>query len=256
VSGPYFRLVLGVIAAAWTLEAAAQDYRGFGNAAGADAQADNPDALSYVADPTESYVVEGSFSETDEPEPAPARQTVQQASPACRAYYPAGPAGDRSGTVCEQSDGSLRVVAAPTGNRPFSAATAPRTSQYCREYQQVVTAGGYPRTGYGKACWQADGSWQIVTAPAVIETPAYAPPETDRRSYSADAFSPAYQRPQMPARAVAAQRTPPQRSASSSYRPAESRLRLPEFYFGNLFGWLPGARHDNGRHNGRDRYDD
>jgi surface antigen len=243
VSGPYFRLVLGVIAAVWTLEAAAQDHRGFGSAAGADTQADGPsdfpalsnDTLSYVADPAESYVVEGTTSNADESEPAPARQTTQraaqQASSECRAYYPAGPADDRSGTVCERSDGSLRVVAAPAARPPF-AVTAPRTAQYCREYQQVVSTGGYPRVGYGKACWQADGSWQIVTAPAIIETP------------------------QMSARAVAAPRTPPQRSTSSNYRPAEGRLRLPEFYFGNLFGWLPGVRRDNSKYNSRGRYDD
>jgi hypothetical protein len=238
VSGPYFRLVLGAIVAAWTLDVAAQDHRGFGNPAGADARADNfsdfpassNDTLSYVADPSESYVVEGTASDADESEPAPARQTAQrdtqQASPECRAYYPAGPAGDRSGTVCERSDGSLRVVAAPAARAPFAAAV-PRDVQYCREYQQVVSAGSYPRIGYGKACWQADGSWQIVTAPAVIDTPAYAGSDTGRRSYSADAFSPAYQRPQMPARAGAAPR--PQRSAPSNYRPAESRLRLPEY---------------------------
>lgn len=34
--------------------------------------------------------------------------------------------------------------------------------QYCREYNQKVTVGGRTETGYGTACRQADGSWQIV----------------------------------------------------------------------------------------------
>lgn len=33
--------------------------------------------------------------------------------------------------------------------------------QYCREYQQSVTVGGKKQSGYGKACRQPDGSWQI-----------------------------------------------------------------------------------------------
>jgi len=33
--------------------------------------------------------------------------------------------------------------------------------QYCREYQQTVTVGGKKQSGYGKACRQPDGSWQI-----------------------------------------------------------------------------------------------
>jgi surface antigen len=33
--------------------------------------------------------------------------------------------------------------------------------RYCREYQQKVTVGGETQTGYGTACRQPDGSWQI-----------------------------------------------------------------------------------------------
>lgn len=33
--------------------------------------------------------------------------------------------------------------------------------QYCREYQQDITVGGETQTGYGTACRQPDGSWQI-----------------------------------------------------------------------------------------------
>ena len=33
---------------------------------------------------------------------------------------------------------------------------------YCREYTQEVHIGGKAESAYGKACRQADGSWQIV----------------------------------------------------------------------------------------------
>lgn len=36
------------------------------------------------------------------------------------------------------------------------------TGQYCREYQQTVTVGGQKQQGYGRACRQPDGSWQIA----------------------------------------------------------------------------------------------
>ena len=39
-----------------------------------------------------------------------------------------------------------------------------RTSegQYCREFQNKITVGGQTQSGYGTACRQPDGSWQIV----------------------------------------------------------------------------------------------
>lgn len=33
---------------------------------------------------------------------------------------------------------------------------------YCREYQQKITVGGQEQLGYGTACRQPDGSWEIV----------------------------------------------------------------------------------------------
>ena len=33
---------------------------------------------------------------------------------------------------------------------------------YCREFQQTITVGGQKQQGYGRACQQRDGSWQIV----------------------------------------------------------------------------------------------
>ena len=35
--------------------------------------------------------------------------------------------------------------------------------RYCREYQNKVTVGGKTQSGYGTACRQPDGSWQIVS---------------------------------------------------------------------------------------------
>ena len=34
--------------------------------------------------------------------------------------------------------------------------------RYCREYQQTIYVGGQQETGYGIACQEPDGSWQIV----------------------------------------------------------------------------------------------
>lgn len=33
---------------------------------------------------------------------------------------------------------------------------------YCREFQQTIVVGGKAQQGYGTACRQPDGSWQIV----------------------------------------------------------------------------------------------
>ncbi len=36
------------------------------------------------------------------------------------------------------------------------------TGAYCREFQQTIVVGGKSQQGYGTACRQPDGSWQIV----------------------------------------------------------------------------------------------
>lgn len=36
------------------------------------------------------------------------------------------------------------------------------SGQYCREFQQEITIGGETEQGFGTACRQANGSWQIV----------------------------------------------------------------------------------------------
>ncbi len=45
--------------------------------------------------------------------------------------------------------------------QPPPAAYQP-VQQHCREYQSQVAVGGYAQPGYGTACLQPDGSWQIV----------------------------------------------------------------------------------------------
>ncbi|MBI1275785.1 glycine zipper 2TM domain-containing protein [bacterium] len=34
--------------------------------------------------------------------------------------------------------------------------------EYCREYRQTIKVGGKSQEGYGTACRQPDGSWQVV----------------------------------------------------------------------------------------------
>lgn len=36
------------------------------------------------------------------------------------------------------------------------------SGQYCREYTQTIVVGGQRKEGYGTACRQPDGTWQIV----------------------------------------------------------------------------------------------
>lgn len=45
---------------------------------------------------------------------------------------------------------------------PVREGTQQTTGNYCREYQQTIYIDGRAETGYGQACQQADGSWQIV----------------------------------------------------------------------------------------------
>ncbi len=37
------------------------------------------------------------------------------------------------------------------------------SQRYCREYNQTISVGGKVEKGYGKACRQPDGSWEIVS---------------------------------------------------------------------------------------------
>jgi len=44
---------------------------------------------------------------------------------------------------------------------------------YCREFTQTVTVGGRLQSGYGTACMQPDGSWQIVSQGNLPQVPSH-----------------------------------------------------------------------------------
>lgn len=43
-------------------------------------------------------------------------------------------------------------------------AQAGHDEPYCREYGNSIRVGGNIEAGYGKVCWQPDGSWKVVAA--------------------------------------------------------------------------------------------
>jgi hypothetical protein len=49
------------------------------------------------------------------------------------------------------------------------AASAYADQSYCREYTQTFTIGNSTQKGYGTACLQPDGSWEIQTPAAVTQ---------------------------------------------------------------------------------------
>jgi hypothetical protein len=51
---------------------------------------------------------------------------------------------------------------APVQAVPVSPPYTDGYGRYCREYQSTMVVGGMPQPGYGTACMQPDGSWQIV----------------------------------------------------------------------------------------------
>ncbi len=52
-----------------------------------------------------------------------------------------------------------------TGNygRVIPVTTYRKNGRYCREFTQEIFVGGQKETGYGRACRQPDGSWEIVS---------------------------------------------------------------------------------------------
>lgn len=55
------------------------------------------------------------------------------------------------------------------------ACVAQAAEPYCREFTQPLNIGGRAEHGYGTACQQPDGSWEIVKP--VAAEPSYAYPE-------------------------------------------------------------------------------
>lgn len=82
---------------------------------------------------------------------------------------------DRADMVYHQRAANRALETQPSGqplpwNNPNSSASGTITptnyyqnasGQYCREYQQTISVGGKTANGYGVACRQPDGSWQI-----------------------------------------------------------------------------------------------
>ena len=51
-----------------------------------------------------------------------------------------------------------------TGNygRVIPVTTYRKNGRYCREFTQEIFIGGEKQTGYGRACRQPDGAWEII----------------------------------------------------------------------------------------------
>lgn len=64
-----------------------------------------------------------------------------------------------------RSDVSTDWVNPDSGNSGSFTPTRTYTmsGRYCREFTQEITIGGRKQTGYGTACRQPDGSWEIVS---------------------------------------------------------------------------------------------
>jgi surface antigen len=73
-----------------------------------------------------------------------AEQSAFEAAPSGTATTWRNPDTGNSGTITPQ------------------AAVQDASGQYCREFQQTITVGGQTQQGYGTACRQPSGSWQIV----------------------------------------------------------------------------------------------
>ena len=74
-----------------------------------------------------------------------AQQQALETAPPGQALPWSNPQSGHSGTI---------VAQAPYQNP---------TGQYCREFTNTINIGGQPQKGYGTACRQPDGSWQIVS---------------------------------------------------------------------------------------------
>jgi hypothetical protein len=72
-----------------------------------------------------------------------------------RAYLRASQAPIGQPIVWNQGGASGRVMTIRDGTSA--------SGSYCREYQQTVTVGNRVEEGYGTACMQPDGAWQIVS---------------------------------------------------------------------------------------------
>ena len=74
-----------------------------------------------------------------------AQQTALETNPIGQSSSWSNPDSGNSGTVT-----------------PTKTVVTSKSDQPCREYQHTVTIGGKTEQAYGRACREADGSWQIV----------------------------------------------------------------------------------------------
>lgn len=61
---------------------------------------------------------------------------------------------------------------------------------YCREFTKVVTIGGRPENAYGRACYQPDGSWQVVSDDIPAAQPVQYNPQYNQVEYLPPAYYP------------------------------------------------------------------
>lgn len=110
----------------------------------------------------------------------------------------AGQSLDRADQLAAQQNANYSLNKVPSGNttgwqspdpqrRTSGTFTPTKTYQessgrYCREYQQTITINGKTEQGYGTACRQPDGSWQIVTSGTNPQT-NYQQPRYQQQQY-------------------------------------------------------------------------
>ena len=75
-------------------------------------------------------------------------------------------AGEAYSTALEYnpSDKAAEWKNPDSGNygRVIPVSTYRKNGRYCREFTQEIFIGGEKQTGYGRACRQPDGSWEII----------------------------------------------------------------------------------------------
>lgn len=114
-----------------------------------------------------------------------------------------------------------------------SAQYIPATYQepYCREFTKVIDVGGRAQPGYGKACYQPDGSWQIVSDDIPANQPIEYLPAQNAVAYQAvPAYYPTYYQ--------------------EPYRPSYFSINFSSWDNDRHRHW---RGHDRGRHGGWDR---
>lgn len=156
---------------------------------------------------------------------------------------------------------ALAAVATLLAAGAASAQYVPVTYQepYCREFTKVVSVGGRPENAYGKACYQPDGSWQIVSDDIPSNQPVQYNPQQNYVEYQPVVQPVGYYEP-------AYYRTP----ATFSFSFSSWNTDRMRYYNNHGHGWRDWdrghnrggdwhrgrghERHGNGRGRGHDRH--